>query len=85
MSSEQVRVLREAVDEHYRKVIDEQVPMLMNHTPRELAAAPETRPLVVEWLKFMENAEAHRARQSGGFPYDFGWMWRALGLEDLRR
>ena len=85
LSTEQARALREVADQHYRKVIDEKVPMLMNHTPRELAAAPETRPLVVAWLKFLENSEAHRARESGSFPYDFSWMWRALGLEDLRR
>lgn len=85
MSPEKTEAIRGALDEHYRKVVDEKVPMLGNHSPRELAASAETGAVVVEWLKFLENAEAHRARQTGSFPYDFAWMWRELGLEDLRR
>jgi hypothetical protein len=85
MSPEKTEAIRRALDDHYRSVVDEKVPMLENHTPRELAATAETRAVVVEWLKFLENAEAHRARQTGSFPYDFAWMWRELGLEDLRK
>ena len=37
------------------------------------------------WLKLLEN---HSARRPAGDPiggYDFGWMWRELGVEALRR
>jgi hypothetical protein len=40
---------------------------------------------VVAWLKTLEN---HSAKRPAGDPigeYDFGWMWRELGVEALRQ
>jgi hypothetical protein len=48
-------------------------------------ATPKGREKVAAWLKSLEN---HMARQEPGSPmagYDTGWLWRDLGVEDLRR
>jgi hypothetical protein len=47
--------------------------------------APKGREKVVVWLKTLEN---HSAKRPVGDPigeYDFGWMWRELGVEALRQ
>ena len=39
----------------------------------------------VGWLKTLEN---HSASLGVDYPmgaYDFGWMWRELGIEEFRR
>ncbi len=82
--TEQAAVIRQVLDEHYRKVIDEPVPVLDGRTPRQAVETEAGREQVVEWLKTLENAEWHRTRSEGGEPYDAGWMWRELGLEDRR-
>jgi hypothetical protein len=39
---------------------------------------------VVEWLKYLENGAARRSQAQGHPAYDFGWMWEALKVTDLR-
>jgi hypothetical protein len=76
--SEKMR--NEYLDQYYRKVVDEQVPMLGGRTPRDAARDAPGRELLVELLKHYENAQTR-----AGFSYDFGWMWRELGIEHLRK
>jgi hypothetical protein len=68
------------LDRHYRKVLEEPVPMLGGRTPRDAARDAPGRELLVELLKHYENAQAR-----AGFSYDFGWMWRELGIDHLRK
>jgi hypothetical protein len=78
------QVISKALDDHYRRVLDEPIPALGNRTPRAAVKTAKGREKVVAWLKVLEN---HGARQEPGDPmaaYDFGWMWRELGVEDLR-
>ena len=77
-------VMRQVTDAHYRRTLDDQVPMLGDRTPRECARTKAGRKKLVAWLKYLENAELHRARGEGREPYDFGWMWRELGVENER-
>jgi hypothetical protein len=77
-------VVRQVTDAHYRRTLDDQVPMLGDRTPRECARTKAGRKKLVAWLKYLENAELHRARDEGREPYDFGWMWRDLGVENER-
>ncbi|MDB5374140.1 MAG: hypothetical protein JWP04_2782 [Belnapia sp.] len=47
--------------------------------------ATRGREKVVAWLKTLEN---HSAKRPAGDPigdYDFGWMWRELGVDEWRR
>jgi hypothetical protein len=73
-------VVRQFKDAHYRRVLDEPVPMLANKTPRECARTQAGRARLKRWLKDLENGERHGAAQSGQRPYDFAWMRQELGL-----
>ena len=86
LSPEQEQALvRQMLDDHYRRVLDEPIPALGGKTPRAAAKTAKGRAAVVVWLKTLEN---HSGRQKPGDPmasYDFGWLWGELGVEDLRR
>lgn len=62
---------------HYRKALDEAIPMLNGLSPRECAAAPALHEDVINWLKELENSDG----RSPSAPYDFGWIWDELKLE----
>ena len=79
------QVVSEAMDGHYRRILDEPIPTLGNRSPRSAAKTPKGQEKVVAWLKRLEN---HGATHDASDPmggYDFGWMWRELGVEHLRR
>ena len=86
LSPEQEHTLvQQMLDDHYRRVLDEPIPSLGGKTPRAAAETTKGRAAVVAWLKTLEN---HSGRQKPGDPmasYDFGWLWRELGVEALRR
>jgi len=66
--------------QHYRNTLDEPIPMLDNDTPRECSTDESKRSKVIEWLKFLENADS----KSPNTTQDFGWMWEELGLSKYR-
>ena len=79
------QVISQAMDDHYRRILDEPIPALGNRSPRSATKTPKGREKVVAWLKRLEN---HGARHDPDDPmagYDFGWMWRELGVEHLRQ
>jgi hypothetical protein len=61
---------------HYRKTLDEPIPMLNGLSPRQCAADPALQDEVVGWLKSLENS----TERSPGQGYDFSWMWDELNL-----
>jgi hypothetical protein len=74
-------MMNDYFDQHYRRCLDEPIPALDDKTPRQCAASEADRPMVIDWLKQLENGELHRAAQSGQKPYDTVWLWEELGLE----
>jgi hypothetical protein len=86
LSPEAERVLvRQGLDDHYRRVLDQPIPALGGKPPRAAARTPKGREKLAAWLKVLEN---HSAKRPAGDPigeYDFGWMWQELGVEALRR
>lgn len=74
------QVLGELLDRHYHTWPDHPVPALDAKTPREAARTEAGRVALMRLLKLMENREARRARDAGTPPYEFGWLWRELGL-----
>jgi len=42
------------------------------------------RQAVIELLKDFEIHEARKASREGGEPFDFGFLWKRLGLEKER-
>ena len=73
-------VLGAHFEEHYRRVLDEPIPMLGNVTPRKAAKSRKGRAAVVEWLKEIENGEARQAAQTGRQPFDTAWLWEELKI-----
>ena len=82
---EERAVLQQFLDRHYRTTLDEAIPMLGNRTPRGAARSAKGREKVAVWLKTLENHSASLGHDDPIGGYDFGWMWRELGVEDLRR
>ncbi len=66
--------------QHYRRTLDENVPMLGNRTPRQCARTKQGRKQLVRWLKDLENSELRGAHGTGVPPFDFAWMWQELGI-----
>jgi len=71
------------MDRHYREWIDEKIPALGDRTPRHAAKLKTIRPRLIELLKEMESDEERGVRE-GEPPYDFGWLWKELGIEEER-
>jgi hypothetical protein len=65
------------LNSHYRKTLDEPIPMLKGLSPRQCAEDPTLHDDVINWLKQLENSD----RRTPGATYDFGWMWDELKLE----
>nr|WP_319022910.1 hypothetical protein [Mesorhizobium sp. B4-1-4] len=79
-------VVHEFMDRQYRETLDQPVSMLGNKTPRQAAKTPMGRQKVAEWLKYLENQTAKRPDPTDPMAtYSFQWMWRELGVHDLRQ
>ena len=74
--------MREVLDQHYRGVLGQPLPMLDGQSPKQAARSKTGRQKVAQWLKYLENQTAHRAGGGHMPAYDFGWMWEELKLAD---
>ena len=81
---EAVQVIHSYLDDHYRRTLDDPLPMLDGKSLREAAATRKGRARVIDWLKQLENTEHRRAAQQGHRPCDTAWLWRELGVEAPR-
>ena len=79
-----VQAMHSYLDDHYRRTLDDPLPVLDGQTLREAAATRNGRVRVVNWLKELENTEHRRAVEQGHQPYDTAWLWRELGIEAPR-
>ncbi len=75
----QAELLGRFYEEHYHKWLDQPVPALGDRTPRHAAKLKTVRPKLITLLKDFES-HAERQRRAGEPAYDFGWMWKELGL-----
>jgi len=75
------QVEREFLRRHYERWPDEPVPALGGKTPKAAVQTKKGRQAVIELLKDFELHEARKAQKEGGEPFDFGFLWRQLGLE----
>ena len=69
---------------YYRKWLDETIPALDDHTPREAAADATLRPKLIDLIHGLEGMY-HKALKNGDPAYDPSWMWGELELEDGSR
>jgi hypothetical protein len=75
----------QGLEDHHRRVLDQPVPARGGRSPRAAAETPKGREKAAAWLKTLES---HSAKRPAGNPigqYVFGWTWRELGVEALRR
>ena len=82
---EERQAVHAALDQHYRRQLDEPIPALGNVSPRRAAKSVKGRGKLVAWLKLLEN---HAAKQDPAEPmasYDLSWIWRELDVADLRK
>lgn len=80
------QVVHEFMDRQYRETLDQPVGMLGNKTPRQAARSAAGRQKVAEWLKYLENQSANQPDPVDPMAtYSFEWMWKELGVHDLRR
>ena len=78
-------VVSKALDDHYRRVLDEPISAPGNRSPRAAVKTAKGREKVVAWLKQLENGGSRQDSADPMGAYDFGWMWHELGVEDRRR
>jgi hypothetical protein len=78
------RVEREFLKRHYERWPDEPVPALGGKSPKAAVRTKKGRLAVIELLKEFELHEARKALGEGGEPFDFGFLWKRLGLEKER-
>jgi hypothetical protein len=71
----------DAQAKHYRKWLDDKIPALDDHTPRQAAVDARLRPKLSDLLHGLENMY-QQALKNGDPAYDPSWMWSELGLED---
>ena len=72
------------LDDHYRRTLDEPIPMLGGKTLRRAVETKKGREEAIDWLKQLENIEHRKAVGTGQKAYDTSWIWRELGIERFR-
>ena len=82
---EERQVVHGALDQHYRRQLDEPIPALGNISPRRAARSAKGREKLVAWLKLLENHAAKRDPADPMGSYDLAWIWRELDVADLRK
>jgi hypothetical protein len=83
---ERCAIVHDYLDRYYKDVLDQPVPMLGGKSPRAVVRTASGRLKVAGWLKMMENTTAKSADHSDALAtYDLGWLWRELGITELRR
>jgi hypothetical protein len=83
---ERCAIVHDQLDRHYREVLDQPVPVLGGKSPRSAVRTGSGRIKVAGWLKMMENSTAKAADHNGALAiYDFGWLWKELGIDELRQ
>ena len=73
------------LDRQYRATLDEPVGMLGDITPRAAVQTAAGRHRVAGWLKHLENRSSQLDANDPMATYDFTWIWRELGIENLRK
>ncbi|GGB13081.1 hypothetical protein GCM10011491_46040 [Brucella endophytica] len=80
------QVVHEFMDRQYRQTLDQPVGMLDHKTPRQAVKSAGGRQKVADWLKYLENRSSKQPDPADPMAtYSFEWMWRELGIHDLRQ
>jgi hypothetical protein len=74
------RVLKDALDDHYRRWLDTRIPALENKTPRQASQTKDGREELEDLLRVLEHNESLRAKR-GGPEYDVSWIRGKLNMK----
>jgi len=77
------KLVHEALDHHYRALLDEPTPMLGDVSPRAASRTARGHESLAVWLKHVENQLHVRDRNDPMATYDFTWLWRELNVAHL--
>jgi hypothetical protein len=82
---EERRIVHCHLDDHFRRTLDKELPMLDGMTPRQAVGTAAGRAKVVTWLKYLENQSQKRPDPGDAIAtYDLAWLWTELGIAELR-
>ncbi|MDR3688685.1 MAG: hypothetical protein P4L46_04840 [Fimbriimonas sp.] len=73
------------LDEQFRMLLDQPVAALRDQAPRELAKSVKGRKQLSKWLVSLEDGLRANPNRVGMADYDSTWMWKELGMEDMRQ
>lgn len=76
-------VLKQTINAGLRHALDDQIPALGGTTPREAAKSPETRPILIDWMKGYLSSLESLGKQNG-VVLDIDWALDELGLGELK-
>lgn len=82
-AEDEIRIVRDAMDAHYRETLDLPVKMLGGVSPHAAVRTAKGKEKVAAWLKHIEN-QNHRSPNEAMAGYDFTWMWQELRILDRR-
>jgi len=79
----QETAIERMLQRQFQSLLDERIPMLGDHTPRECARDASLRPLLIEWMKGqIHHLETNRRRD--GTRVNVDWILDELGLTELK-
>jgi hypothetical protein len=82
----QTKLVHQSLDQQYRALLGQPVPMLGDVTPRAAARTAGGRERLAVWLKHLENRSKQQLDPADPVAtYDFAWLWRELKVQNLRR
>ena len=73
-------LIKEIEEKYYLSLFDEKIPALKNMTPREAREDPAALPLLIEWLKGLENM-SERQRLEGEETVSISKIKKELGID----
>jgi hypothetical protein len=76
-------VLKQTINAKLRHTLGEQIPALGGITPREAAQSPESRPILIDWMKAYLSSLESLGKQNG-VVLDIDWALDELGLGELK-
>ncbi|MCA3159941.1 MAG: hypothetical protein ING31_10180 [Burkholderiales bacterium] len=79
------RVVHQGLTDHYRRTLDEPIPVLGNRSPRQAAKTAKGRDKVISWLKMLESGSGRQDPDDPMASYDFTWLWEELGVAEQRQ
>ncbi|MBN1155092.1 hypothetical protein JXB12_09275, partial [candidate division KSB1 bacterium] len=75
----ELELIQEIGEKYYLSLLDQEVPALNNMSPREASKDPATRPLLIDWLKGLEN-HLERERRNKGLDISMQKIIKELGI-----